>query len=131
MRGGHYGQRRAHQRKSGARRHVRTVGEDVLSGESVLAAETRIGPGEIALLAALGIPSVSGVRAPRVALVSTGDELVSQGQEPGPAQIRDANRPLLARLLADCGAMVTDLGVWPDDPERLLWRLVDVAPEHA
>lgn len=117
-------------RKSGARRHVRAIGEDVLSDEAVLPTGTRIGPGEIALLAALGIPAISVIRAPRVALVSTGDELVAPDRGLGPAQIRDANRPLLARLLADCGARVTDLGIWPDDPERLLGRLVEVAPEH-
>ncbi len=69
-------------------------------------------------------------RPPSVAVISTGDELAPSGQQLGPAQIHDTNRPLLVRLLTGCGASVTDLGICPDNPDRLLQRLTEVAPGH-
>lgn len=117
-------------RKPGVRRHIRPVGEDVRRDELILSAGHRLGPGELALLAALDVATVQVAKAPKVALISTGDELAAPERELGPGQIRDTNRPLLARLLAGCGADVTDLGICADEPEHLLRRLTEAAPGH-
>lgn len=117
-------------RKPGVRRHIRAVGEDVRGDERILVAGCRLGPGEMALLAALDVATVQVAKVPKVALISTGDELAAPERELGPGQIRDTNRPLLAWLLAGCGADVTDLGICADQPEHLLRRLTKAAPGH-
>jgi len=117
-------------RRAGGRAHIRPVGEDVCEEDVILRAGTRLGPGEIALLTALGVTSVTVADAPRVAVISTGDELAAAGQSLAPAQIHDTNRPMLLQLLSGCGAATTDLGICPDDPDRLLRILTDVAPDH-
>lgn len=114
----------------GAKPHIRRAGEDVARGEAVLAAGVRIGPGQRALLTALGLRSVLVARRPRVGLLSTGDELV---QSPGfldAGQIYDTNRPILSQMLQSAGADVTDLGIARDDPDAILARLVNVAGDH-
>ncbi len=117
-------------RRAGGRAHIRPVGEDVCEGDVILRAGTRLGPGEIALLTALGVTSVTVAKAPRVAVISTGDALAAAGQSLGPAQIHATNRPMLLQLLSGSGAAVTDLGICPDDPDRLLRILTDLAPDH-
>lgn len=71
--------------------NVREAGEDVRAGETVLARGAVLRPAELGLLAAVGRARVRVVRAPMVAVVTTGDELVEAGRTPGPGQIRDAN----------------------------------------
>ena len=89
--------------------------EDAAAGETVLGAGTLVRPAEIGLLAALGVERV-GVRArPRVAIFSTGDELVDVSASPRPGQIRDANGPALAAMCAQAGALPEYLGIVPDD----------------
>ena len=114
----------------GGKPHIRRVGEDVGRGTPVLGAGRRIGPGQIALLAALGVRSVLVAPRPRVALLSTGDELVESPGAPGTARIHDSNRPMLARMLQAAGAEVTDLGIAPDAPEAIAGRLVGAAGGH-
>jgi len=99
--------------------NVRRRGEGVRAGDVVLPRGTAIGPAELSMLAALGKERALAIRLPRVALLSTGDELVPLGTEPGPGQIRDSNRYGLIGLTAELGAVPRDLGLVGDDPTRL------------
>ena len=93
----------------------RPAGEDVARGALALPAGKRLMPPDIGLLAALGFQRVP-VRAPlRVALFSTGDELVDAPTARGPGSVYDANRPMLAALLRRLGAEIDDGGILPDD----------------
>jgi molybdopterin molybdotransferase len=98
-----------------AGRHVRPAGDDVDAGELLVTAGTELGPGEIALLAAMGVSPVSVRGAPRVAVLVTGDELVDPEAEPGPGQIRDSNSVALRALVAEAGARVVLFERVPDD----------------
>jgi molybdenum cofactor synthesis domain-containing protein len=94
---------------------VRPAGGDVVAGAEVFVPGTRLTPAHIGVLANLGVTGVLARRAPRVALASTGDELVAvEGPALGPGQIRDSNRPMLAAMLSELGATVIDLGQIPD-----------------
>ncbi|MDO4246954.1 MAG: molybdopterin molybdotransferase MoeA [Deinococcus sp.] len=98
---------------------VRPEGGDFRAGEVVLRAGTRLTPARLALAAALGHAEVTVRRRWRVALLSTGDEVVELGQPLAPGQVYDSNRVGLAALLDDLGAEVIDLGHAPDSPARL------------
>ena len=109
---------------------VRPVGYDVAVGQMLLPAGTRLGAAEIGLLATAGLTAVSIHPAPRVALLSTGDELVAPGTPLAPGQIYDSNRPTLAAAVATVGGDVLDLGIAGDAPgalEAALWRGLDAA----
>ncbi|MBU0494320.1 MAG: molybdopterin molybdotransferase MoeA [Chloroflexi bacterium] len=99
--------------------HVRPVGEDVAAGEVVLAAGAVLGPAEIGVLAAIGRDRVLAHPRPRVAVLSTGDELVDAGEPCIPGQIRDSNRPALMAAAQQAGAHVLSLGIAGDDDEAL------------
>ncbi len=94
--------------------NVRRPGEDVRAGEVVLSAGRVIRPAEIGLLAALGVSQVPVVRRPRVAVLSTGDELVEVSRPLGPGQIRDSNSYTLAALVAAYGGQPIRLSRAPD-----------------
>lgn len=100
--------------------HVRPAGGDVGAGTEVFASGVRLTPPHLGVLATIGATSPLVGRRPRVAILSTGDEVLppDSGELP-PGRIRDANRPLLAALLAELGAEVVDLGIVPDDAARL------------
>jgi molybdopterin molybdotransferase len=99
---------------------VRAAGGDVEAGAQVLSPGTRLTPVHIGVLANLGVAMVPVHRRPRVALASTGDELVAVDGPPlGPGQIRDSNRPMLAAMLTEMGAEVVDLGRIPDQASEL------------
>ncbi|HZK74664.1 MAG TPA: molybdopterin molybdotransferase MoeA, partial [Clostridia bacterium] len=104
-------------------------GADVQAGELVVPAGTQIGPAEVGLAAALGFPRLPVRRRPRVALLSTGDELVEVGQKPGRGQIVDSNRWALLAALREAGAEVRSLGIGPDEPEALRKLVVDILRE--
>ncbi len=106
------------------------VGADVGAGQKVLTAGTRLGAAEIGIAAAIGRPLLQVRRRPRVAVMSTGDELVEVGRKPGPGQITDSNRWALFAALLEAGAEVRSLGIAPDEPEALR-RLVEDALEEA
>lgn len=89
-------------------------GEDVASGERCLAAGCRLGPGDLAMLAALGVTETQVFRRPVVALLSTGDEVVEPGVEPGPAQVRDANAAGLSALVRRAGGEPRPGGIVKD-----------------
>jgi molybdopterin molybdotransferase len=101
------------------------VGADLRRGEPVVGRGTPLGAAELGLLAALGLDSLSVHRRPRVALMSTGDELVEAGRPVGPGQIPDSNRWALLAALGEAGAAVELLGIAPDQPGPLRDLVVD------
>jgi len=101
------------------------VGDDVRAGVRVLSAGTLLGAAEIGIAAAIGQAMLPVGRRPRVALMSTGDELVEVGKRPGPGQIPDSNRWALLAALREAGADVTLLGIAPDEPGALRDLVVD------
>jgi molybdopterin molybdotransferase len=103
--------------------HVRRQGEDVAAGERVLGAGIRLGAGELGLLAALGVARPRVTRRPRVALLATGDELVSVDTAPGPGQVVDSSAYALAAQIRDAGAEPVYLGVARDDRAALVATL--------
>lgn len=98
--------------------NVRPQGQETRAGEVVLPAGTRLGPVELGLAASLGCAVLAVRRRPRVAVVSTGDELVEPGQPLGPGQIYNSNRSLLCAWLQRLGCEVRDAGILPDDAQR-------------
>ncbi len=98
-------------------KNIRRAGEDVKSGDQVLAAGTVLGPAEIGVLASLGRPEVQVYRMPRVAILSTGSELVEVDQPLGPGQIRNSNSYSLRAQCRQLGIEATALGIVPDDYE--------------
>ena len=95
------------------------VGADVAAGETVLRTGTQLGAAEIGIAAATGHAKVAVRRRPRVALMSTGDELVEVGKTPGPGQIPDSNRWALLAALREAGAEVEVMGIAPDEAVAL------------
>lgn len=98
--------------------NVRAQGQETRRGECVLPAGTRLGPVELGLAASLGVAQLPVRRRLRVAVLSTGDELVEPGQALGPGQIYNSNRRLLIAWLQRLGCAVTDAGILPDDLPR-------------
>jgi molybdopterin molybdotransferase len=114
--------------KLGANR--RLAGEDVRAGSVALPAGRRLAPQHVALAAALGRVDLEVRRRIRVALFSTGDEIVEPGTPRPPPALYDANRRLLAELAGRLGAEVTDLGILPDDPHALAQAISAAAADH-
>jgi molybdopterin molybdotransferase len=100
-------------------------GADLKAGERVLPAGVQLGAAEIGLAAALGLAELPVGRRPRVALMSTGDELVEVGKIPGRGQIPDSNRWALLAALREAGADVRLLGIGPDEADALRRRVVE------
>lgn len=110
--------------------NIRTVGQDVAVGTRVLSAGSRLGTADVGLLAALGVADVTAVPTPRVAVISTGDELVPTGRQPGPGQLRDSNGPMVRALVRQAGALAQKLPIVSDD-RRKLSEALDSATGHA
>jgi len=102
----------------GAADHIRRAGDDFAAGAR-LAAPRRLGPAEIALLAAMNAATVRVARRPILAIVPTGDELVALGETPGPSQIVSSNNHGLKALLEVAGAEARLLPIARDTPESL------------
>lgn len=113
---------------------VRRSGEDVQKGATVLRAGTRLGPAELGLAASLGRAHLNVAARPRVALFSTGDELVMPGDVPPeampPGAIYNSNRFFLKALLQRMGCEVSDLGIVPDQREATVAALQSSADHH-
>ncbi len=96
-------------------RHVRPAGDDLKEGDLLVSAGSELGPGEMALLASMGISPVKVHRKPRVAVLVTGDELVPPEQTPQPGQIRDSNSVALVALITEAGGEPVLHPPVPDD----------------
>ncbi len=99
--------------------HVRAAGEDVRAGETVLEAGAVLGPAEIGMLASLGRTGVAVRRRPRVAVLSSGDELVEPDASPDGGRIVSSNSYALAAQCREAGAEPSYLGIARDRPEEL------------
>ena len=106
---------------------VRQAGEDVRSGEVVLRRGTWLRHADIGVLASIGRAKVKVVRRPNVAVLSTGDELVDIDEQPGPGQIRDANRYSLAAAVRATGCAAFELGIARDSADDLRHALGNAA----
>ena len=113
---------------------IRKKGEDIDKDVVLLPKGTRLDPGSLGLAASIGLPSLTVADSPKVALFSTGDELVMPGDiEPHhlpTGSIFNSNRFFLRSLLERLGCLVTDMGNVPDDPEKTVQALSHAALEH-
>ncbi len=113
---------------------IRRAGEDIALGAEVLRAGTRLTPAEIGLAASIGLAQLAVARRPRVALFSTGDELVMPGavapQDMLPGHIYNSNRFFLRALLLRLGCEVTDLGIVPDRRDATVEALRSASADH-
>ncbi len=109
---------------------VRLAGSEIARGDTVLAAGTRLRPQELGLAASVGIAQLPVVRRMRVALFSTGDELVMPGEPLPPGGVYNSNRFQLRALLLQLGCEVTDFGIVPDRLEATRAVLRDAAQGH-
>jgi molybdopterin molybdotransferase len=114
--------------KAGA--NVRATGEDISFGYSALPAGQRLRPQDVALAAAFGLTKVEVRRRIRVAVYSTGNELVSPGDVRAPAQLFDSNRFMLIAMLTRLGCEISDLGILKDDRTSLAQALKQAAQAH-
>jgi len=110
--------------------NVRPAGEDIVLNASALPPGRRLRPQDVALAAALGLTHLDVTRRIRVAVFSTGDELVSPGTPRADGQLFDSNRFMLMAMLARLGCEVSDLGILRDDRVSLANGLKQVAGRH-
>ncbi len=103
--------------------HIATAGSDIARGETVLRRGRMLTSREIGMLAAVGLASVPVWRRPRVAVFSTGDEIVAPGSPIRPGQVFDSNAAILAAAIEEAGGEPVPLGIVPDDPAALQARL--------
>lgn len=109
--------------------YVRPKGQDFRTGQVMLAPGLRLRPQDVGLLAMLGHPTVRVYRQPRVALLSSGDELLPVGEAHQAGKIYDSNIPMLSGLIRKYGGVDLPLGVAPDDPQAVR-RLMDQAVDR-
>ena len=110
--------------------NVRPAGEDIPLGYAALKAGQRLRPQDVALVAAFGLTRIDVVRRIRVAVFSTGDELVSPGETRAAPQLFDSNRFMLMAMLRRLGCEVSDLGIFRDETASLANALKQVAGQH-
>jgi molybdopterin molybdotransferase len=110
--------------------NVRPAGEDIPLGHVALKAGKRLRPQDVALAAAFGLAKIVANRRIRVAVFSTGNELVSPGEERAAAQLFDSNRFMLMAMLVRLGCDVSDFGILRDERASLASALKKVAGDH-
>jgi len=106
--------------------NVIQIGDDIKKGELVFAKGRRLRAHDLGALTGVGISSVAVYKRPRIALISTGDEIVDADTDPKPGQVRNINQHSLAGLIEECGGELKDWGVVRDDRESLT-RAIDAA----
>ncbi len=111
-------------------KNIRHAGEDVKKGQLVLTRGTVLRPQEIGMLAALGIPSVRVHRRPRVAVLSTGDEVIDVSDPWQPGKIRDANGYSVSALILKYGGIPVRLGIAPDTIEALTAKIREALAQN-
>jgi molybdopterin molybdotransferase len=114
--------------KQGANR--RLAGEDAKEGAALAGPGTRLRPQELAAAAAAGLARLTCYAPLRVAIVSTGDEIVRRGEAFAPGKVYDANAPMLEALVRATGAEATDLGVLPDQAEQIKSALSEASGNY-
>jgi molybdopterin molybdotransferase len=108
--------------------YIRLEGEDVKSGEVVITSNSRLRPQDLGFLAMLGISEFSVFRRPRIAILSTGDELIPVGEPLQPGKIHDSNAYTLSALISRDGGIPEYLGIVPDQ-ERAVRESLELAVE--
>ncbi|MDB5601957.1 MAG: molybdopterin biosynthesis protein [Xanthobacteraceae bacterium] len=106
-------------RAAAAGQFVSYAGSDIARGETLLRRGARIGSREIGMLAASGLAHIDVVRRPKVAVLSTGDELVAPGTALGAANVYDSNGAIIAAAVTEAGGEPVAMGAFPDDPVKL------------
>ncbi|HEX5213757.1 MAG TPA: molybdopterin biosynthesis protein [Pseudolabrys sp.] len=106
-------------RAAGPGQFISYAGSDIARGETLLRRGARIGSREIGMLAACGLAQVDVVRRPRVAVLSTGDELTAPGMPLRPAGVYDSNGSIIAAAVAEAGGEPLRMGAFPDDEKAL------------
>jgi molybdopterin molybdotransferase len=113
--------------KQGA--NVRRQGEDVTTGQLLIAKGTRLRPQEVGLIASLGLTEVMVFKQPLVGIISSGNEVAAPGQPLKPGQIYDANRFSIGGQVKEAGALVRDYGIIADDLAKIKETLNQAARE--
>ncbi len=110
--------------------HVLRIGEDIARGAPIFARGRRLHARDLGALTGVGITRIRTFRRPRVALISTGDEIVAPDATPRPGQVRNINTYALLAMAAEAGAVIDDLGVTADRPEDLRRALAGALRQH-
>ncbi|MDX6749037.1 molybdopterin molybdotransferase MoeA [Geminicoccaceae bacterium 1502E] len=110
--------------------NCRPAGEDIAKGKRLFEAGLRLEPRHLGVAAELGLARLPVYERLKVALLSSGDELVEPGADLPPGRVYDANRPILRALLARLPVEVSDLGVLPDDAASVRRALLDASRSH-
>jgi molybdopterin molybdotransferase len=111
-------------------RYIAPRGSDARAGQVLLRGGAALDAAQLAVAASVGVAEVMVYAKPRVAVLSTGDELVPVSEQPGANQIRNSNNVMLMALLRGLGCAVRDLGTAPDDPQAIRTAMEGALAEH-
>ncbi|CAG7720845.1 unnamed protein product, partial [Allacma fusca] len=104
---------------------IRQIGCDIPENEKVLFKGTRLGPAELGILAAVGVHKFMVYKKPRIALLSTGNELISPFEPMEKGRIRDSNKTTLNAVFTEGGFQTIDIGIARDTPQEVLLKLIE------